>query len=62
MVTHLTFTGYYAGRPFCDVDKAEAAERGDKFSHAPFSAGAWAHLGEVCPDCKSLWDASGEEE
>lgn len=38
---HLTETGFHAGRPFCDVDKAAAAERGDTFSHVPYS-----HLSE----------------
>ena len=58
---HLTYTGYLAGRPFCECDKAVRREAGDTFAHVPYS-----HVGEffervqaeLCPACKAEWDAA----
>lgn len=61
-VHHLTLTGVYAGRPFCDCDKAARAAAGDTFSHVPYSNRDvfFAHV-NLCPDCKAEWDAAAPE-
>lgn len=58
-MTHLTLTGYHAGRPLCDCDKAAELARGARFIHAvycpPFIRDDPA---ECCPQCKAEYDAA----
>jgi hypothetical protein len=60
---HLTLTGPSAGRPFCDVNKAEAMARGERFGHVPYSRlDEFFALPFLCPKCKAEWDAAGTDE
>lgn len=60
---HLTLTGPAAGQPFCDVNKAEARERGDTFSHVPYSGIAqFMARPDLCPACKRAWDEAGSDD
>lgn len=58
-MTHLTCTGFDAGRPLCDVNKEEATKAGDTFVHAMY-----ANLNKIpdcCPKCRDIWeDEEGE--
>lgn len=61
-IIHLTMTGYYAGRPFCDVDKETARAAGAQFSHVPYTnAAIFLARPDICPACKAEWDAAGTE-
>jgi hypothetical protein len=56
---HGTLTGYYAGTPWCNVNKLEAKTRGDRFAHL----GSWIdnpHLNK-CPECYDLYLSVLEE-
>ncbi len=57
---HLTFVGYYAGRPFCEVNKVEALERGEQFAHYVY----WRDMDDprLCPDCKAFAESEDEED
>lgn len=58
---HLTFTGPYAGTPFCNCNKEEEIEKGNTFQHVPYSnAAKFFETQAICPECKNLW--FGEEE
>jgi len=59
-MTHLTFTGYYAGRPLCNVNKPDALQRGDKFVHAIYCHDL--NDPDLCPDCKKLWESVDDDE
>lgn len=61
-ILHLTATGPDAGRPFCDVDKAAALAAGEQFGHVPYSnLDRFFALPHICPACRAVWDAAGEE-
>lgn len=63
MTIHITFTGYEAGRPYCDCNKAERLEAGDTFVHMPYShVEEFLARPEICPACKAEWDAAGDDE
>lgn len=57
---HLTFTGYNAGRPLCNVNKQEALTKGDEFYHYIF----WLDLEDprLCPECKRVANEEDEEQ
>jgi hypothetical protein len=56
---HLTLTGFYAGKPLCDVDKAAAIERGERFAHAAYTN---LELPDICRDCKQAWDSVSDDD
>lgn len=53
---HLTYTGYYAGRPLCGCDKAVETEMGARFVHAGYHGKMNPELTWLCPDCVAIWD------
>jgi hypothetical protein len=60
-MTHLTLTGYYAGRPLCDCDKATRKAAGDDFIHAMY-APPHDRIPDLCQECKRAWDDSEGED
>lgn len=61
-MTHLTLTGYHAGTPICDIDKASAIERGEKFVHAAYAPNAlFEQNSDLCPNCRKEWKAAEED-
>ena len=62
---HLTITGYEAGRPLCDCDKAQELAKGNEFAHAmyfPFGAPWVETKGGVCPACQAIFDEVEQEQ
>ena len=59
---HLTETGYYAGCPWCGIDRA--ANPDDTYSHVPYShlEGQFFARTDLCPECRRLWDEAGQSE
>lgn len=61
-LTHLTLTGYYAGRLLCDAEKLSM----DRHLHAMYAPieklanGKLADFPPLCPDCKHVWDTPNE--
>ena len=51
---HLTFTGVYAGRPMCGINKQDAAEKGHRFSHAMYTKNL--DNPDICPACLEFWN------
>lgn len=62
MMTHLTHTGYYAGLPFCPVDKSEAVERGERFIHPPYAPQSQWAITDLCPECMTVWNEAASDE
>ena len=60
LTTHLTITGYDAGRPLCDVNKVEALARGEQFLHAIYAP--IDKLTALCSKCKAEWDAAADDD
>lgn len=51
-VIHLTLCGPSAGRPLCDINKAQAKEQGHEFYHASL----WRNMNDphLCPNCRQI--------
>ncbi len=53
---HLTLTGYHAGVPYCNTDRAQAREAGDTMVHGIYAP---LHKPEYrarcCPACLQVW-------
>lgn len=60
---HLTHTGHWSGKPFCDTDKPSTLIRpGDTFAHANYKALTKpTYRSQVCPTCLAAWDQARED-
>lgn len=62
-MTHLTLTGYYAGRVICGAARNES----DQYLHAAYAPieklrdEQIAGFSKLCPDCLKMWDESTSE-
>lgn len=58
---HLTFTGYYSGRPLCGCDRFEGNEAGDTFMHAMYAPLHNPNVKkDVCPKCLEIWESEDD--
>lgn len=58
-MTHLTHTGYYAGTPFCDINKFENLQ--DDYAHVPIkNSEKFLARPEICPECLKIWNDAAE--
>lgn len=54
---HLTHTGAYAGTPYCNINRSKTEEKGDTFSHMPYSnIDKFLTRPDICPECKKECD------
>ena len=59
-LTHLTFTGYYAGVPICGINKESARLRGDLFVHAVYAPLDNKDI-NFCPACMLAWEDAQDD-
>jgi hypothetical protein len=59
IVMHFTHTGYYAGTPYCGIDKAAADQEKHAFMH-PRGDFARNYRDRVCPKCLAIWENCGK--
>lgn len=57
-ITHLTLTGYEAGRVLCGAAKTEDNE----YLHAMYAPQSVIDSDKCCPKCRRLWNEASNEE
>jgi len=57
-MTHLTLTGYEAGRVICGAPKVPE----NKYLHAMYAPTSVIYSDECCSECRKLWDEAADED
>ena len=57
---HLTYTGFYAGTPYCGCDKESEKEIGNDFMHIKDKKTMIKLKDSICKDCYRVYDICGK--